>query len=92
MRSGDLRPHVIALSLISICTLNACATMTGTSVIDSSATPGDVAALACAGFRPIAWSSHDTDATIRQIRSHNASYKALCPNEFGTHGADARQN
>ena len=41
------------------------------------AAPSDVS---CSVFRPIAYSaSGDTPATIRDIRSHNAAYRAVCP-------------
>lgn len=32
----------------------------------------------CEAFKPITWSSQDTDQTIREIKAHNAAIKALC--------------
>ena len=41
-----------------------------TSVIDTS----------CLAMEPITYSRSDTPATAKQIRQHNAAYKALCGN------------
>jgi len=49
------------------------------SAIEGPASVSDVTSVACAAFQPIAWSVHDTDATIRQVKLHNASFTALCP-------------
>jgi hypothetical protein len=49
------------------------------SATEGPASAGDVTSVACAAFQPIAWSVHDTDATIRQVKLHNASFAALCP-------------
>lgn len=38
----------------------------------------DVRAVACGAFEPITYSRDDTDATIRQVRMHNAAFLALC--------------
>ena len=35
-------------------------------------------AFACAAFEPIRWSAKDTDRTIRQVKEHNAAWKAVC--------------
>lgn len=32
----------------------------------------------CASAKPIAWSAADTDATIREVKAHNAVGRALC--------------
>lgn len=32
----------------------------------------------CAVAKPIFWSLKDTDETIRQVKGHNAAWKALC--------------
>lgn len=32
----------------------------------------------CAAARPIAWSTADTDNTIREVKAHNAVGRALC--------------
>lgn len=29
-------------------------------------------------MRPITWSPQDTDQTIREVKGHNAAWKALC--------------
>lgn len=51
--------------------LTSCAGTTGTSAIDPSV-------VACEGFKPISWSSRDTDQTIREAKAHNAAWTALC--------------
>lgn len=33
---------------------------------------------ACSSFTPIGWSSKDTTETIREIKAHNAAWKAVC--------------
>lgn len=35
--------------------------------------------IACEAFKPIGWEDADTDATIAEVKSHNAAYKAVCP-------------
>lgn len=32
----------------------------------------------CQIEKPISWSKKDTDQTIREVKGHNAVYKALC--------------
>lgn len=59
------------LSLIALLTLTGCVTMTGSAGIDPTL-------VACGAFKPIHWSIHDTDDTIRQIKAHNAAYVAVC--------------
>ncbi|MCS0501104.1 hypothetical protein [Ancylobacter mangrovi] len=49
-------------------TIAGCATTT-----PSAATRG-----ACGAFRAISWASADTDATIRQVKAHNAVGRELC--------------
>lgn len=34
--------------------------------------------LSCDAFGPISWSRSDTTETAKQIRDHNAAWKALC--------------
>jgi len=46
-----------------------CATMTGTAATD---------AVACSAFEPITWSQSDTDETIKEVKSHNAAWSAIC--------------
>lgn len=48
--------------------LQACATTTRTSVIDTS----------CKSFVAIHYSRKDTAGTIQQVREHNAAWDALC--------------
>lgn len=57
----------------SACALTACATMMGSSAPTSPA-PHEFCLLA----KPIYWSAHDTDDTIKQAKAHNAVGKALC--------------
>lgn len=33
---------------------------------------------ACLAFRPVSWSSRDTQETVGQIREHNAVWDAVC--------------
>jgi hypothetical protein len=35
-------------------------------------------AVACSAFEPIRWSERDTEETIRQVKGHNAAWKAIC--------------
>lgn len=58
----------LGLTLMLSTTLAGCATMMGTRATDTS----------CKAFVPISWSKKDTDQTIREVKSHNAAYKALC--------------
>ena len=39
---------------------------------------GDGTKVFCESARPIAWSSKDTDETIKQAKAHNAVGVALC--------------
>lgn len=55
--------------MILPCILTACATTT------ASVAPASFCQIA----KPIYWSAEDTDETIRQAKSHNAAWKALCP-------------
>ena len=52
--------------------LQGCATTTGSAGTD---------AVVCAAFEPIRWSKKDTDETIRQVKEHNAAWKAVCPTQ-----------
>jgi hypothetical protein len=49
-----------------------CATTTGSAAIE----PG--ADTFCRIARPITWSVSDTDATVREVKEHNAAYVRLC--------------
>jgi type IV pilus biogenesis protein CpaD/CtpE len=58
---------LIVLSAI----LGGCATRTPMSVPDSF----------CQIDHPVTWSKADTDQTIREIKIHNARYRAVCENQ-----------
>ena len=60
---------IFALPMLLAVMLNGCA-KTSTSVIDTS----------CEAFKPISYSSKDTDATVDQVIGHNAAWDALCLN------------
>lgn len=34
--------------------------------------------LTCTSFTPITWSTKDTPQTIKQVKQHNAGWKAVC--------------
>jgi hypothetical protein len=34
--------------------------------------------VACTSFQPISWSKKDTDVTIKEVKQHNAAWKAVC--------------
>ncbi len=54
--------------ILAMLMLTNCAKMTDSVASDIS----------CLGFGPIGWSRLDSDATIREIKQHNASWLALC--------------
>jgi hypothetical protein len=58
-----------ALLLMPLLILAGCATTTASVGTD---------AIACSAFEPIRWSNKDTDDTIRQVKEHNAAWKAIC--------------
>lgn len=60
----------VALPLLALPILTACATTT--------ATGGRTDAVACSAFEPIRWSRRDTDATIRAVKEHNTAWEAVC--------------
>jgi hypothetical protein len=51
---------------------NGCATMTGSNA------PIESQASFCAVGKPILWSARDSDATILQVKEHNAAGSVLC--------------
>jgi hypothetical protein len=57
------------LPLMPLLILTGCATTTASVGTD---------AVACSAFEPIRWSKADTDATIRQVKGHNAAWAAIC--------------
>lgn len=61
---------VLPLTLLLI--LQGCATTTGSVGTDA------LASSPCSAFEPIRWSAKDTDETIRQVKEHNAAWKAIC--------------
>lgn len=82
--------HVLlALAPIALLTLAACERTTDTVAIDlrplaASSPPATSAEaraarlVACNAFRPIDWSSRDTDETILAAKEHNAAYAEIC--------------
>ena len=34
--------------------------------------------VSCSAFHPMTFSSRDTEATIKQVREHNAAWRAIC--------------
>jgi hypothetical protein len=57
------------LLMLSMLILPACARTTAT------VGPTDIS---CAVFRPISWYAKDTDDTIREVKSFNAAWTAVC--------------
>lgn len=55
-------------------TLSACGHLTGSVGTE----PVRGAETFCAIAQPITWSARDTDQTIREVKSHNATGVALC--------------
>jgi hypothetical protein len=66
----------VALLPMPLLILPGCATTTASVGTD---------AVACSAFEPIRWSKKDTDGTIRQIKGHNAAWKATCTPSAGQH-------
>ncbi len=68
-----------ALLPIPLLILTGCATTTASVGTD---------AVACSAFEPIRWSKRDTEETIRQVKEHNAVWKAICrpKSEAGSNG------
>lgn len=67
--SSARRAMRAALPLMLPLILAGCATTTASVGTD---------AVACSAFEPIRWSERDTEETIRQVKEHNAAWKALC--------------
>ena len=62
------------LPLVLLLTLPACATMMGSNVpVEAPAVDSF-----CAIAKPISWVDADTDATIADVKAHNAVWKRLC--------------
>lgn len=61
---------VLALILSAAAlTLSSCATLTA---------GGETERALCSSFRPITWSTQDTDQTIREVKAHNAVGVSVC--------------
>jgi hypothetical protein len=58
-----------ALLLTPLLNLPGCATTTASVGTD---------AVGCSAFEPIRWSAKDTDETVRQVKEHNAAWRAVC--------------
>lgn len=39
---------------------------------------------ACVVWKPITWSTQDTDQTIREVKENNAARKGYCPDDKKT--------
>ncbi len=61
--------------------LSSCMTLTDFVATKPVPAEANASVVACQAFRPIAWSNHDTDPTIRQVKAHNATYLAICPDK-----------
>lgn len=48
------------------------------SLAGCATAPMPGAVVYCQIEKPISWSKKDTDQTIREVKGHNAVYKALC--------------
>lgn len=70
--SSATRAMRVALLLTLLPILPGCATTTASVGTD---------AVACSAFEPMRWSKKDTDETIRQVKEHNAAWKATCVHE-----------
>ena len=78
------RPLVLGCALIWSVIPIGCARTTGTGGTEAVSVP--VASVptpstrptACGAFPALSWSSRDTDATIREVKAHNAARRAVC--------------
>jgi malonyl CoA-acyl carrier protein transacylase len=59
----------LGLLLIVLGAATGCAKLTVSSATEKAL---------CRSFRPVAWSGKDTSQTIREVKSHNAVWKAIC--------------
>lgn len=71
-RSSPRRTKRARLLIGATLILAGCVTTTGSVATDPTTA-------ICASFRPITWSSRDTDETIKQVKAHNSVYLAICP-------------
>lgn len=60
---------MLAIGLLLMRPLAGCANTTAT---------GATSVAMCDQFKPISWSSRDTDETIAGVKAHNAVHKAIC--------------
>ena len=68
MKKLFAKPQRPAIALLLMLPVAGCGTTTGTAAIDGG----------CRAFTPISWSAGDTDATISEVKAHNAAWKAVC--------------
>lgn len=80
MPRSRMRKRLAMLLLFAMPTLTACETLTASGGTDLPPEV-DPAKVACAVFGPISWSLRDTDGTIREVKAHNAAWRALCGTE-----------
>lgn len=66
------KPLTLATALVMTLLMAGCMTTTG-----SGGTK-----VACVGFKPITWSTADTDATVVEVKAHNAVWKAVCEGRY----------
>lgn len=71
------------LTLAGALMLCSCATHPLSVPTTVSSVPTNAKPAACAEFGPVYWSDKDTDATITQVKAHNAVFKALCMGPAG---------
>lgn len=70
------RPRRLAAASLSLTLiLPGCVATTGSNAVTIANSQVNVA---CQSFRPLSWSSKDTDQTIREAKAHNAAWVALC--------------
>ena len=81
MPRSRMRKRLAMLLLLAMPTLTACETLTTVSGGTELPPEIDPAKVACAVFKPITWSSRDTPETVREVKSHNAAWKAICGQE-----------
>lgn len=75
MSRSTPRKRLAAGSLSVMLILPGCATTTDTNAVTIANAQVNVA---CQAFKPLSWSSKDTDQTIREAKAHNAAWVAIC--------------
>ena len=66
--------RIAAAGAAVMLTLSGCGMTTASGVIE----PVAGAETFCRVAKPITWSIHDTDDTIREVKAHNAVFVRLC--------------